>query len=457
MRTDEKTIEKAGKTAMSRRGVSVPTRELLKKGLLKGSIFHHGRGKADADADEMRNLGGGYDEYDPNYAPDEEPLSRQYDTTVSNYVLNTIPPKIRDKVWTQLQHSVGNGNGFITVRGAGDKASLKGIEDFEDGIIMRGGTFQKFFTVEEIVEEAGKYFSDVEVVQGSNKSPGITIRVSNAEKVEEAEGDYLGLESNAEEDARNSAPTLSQDEVRALKQKMNSLPREKSSVRFIWNGQALNPVTGEVVSKGTNVMYHPVFWDMPKVVADEIGKQLGVRVDYQGDTSSDQSNERQNPKDTEYDNRPIGQRTSESVNETRRVYTARDLADANLDKVRSEFIKTYLKINSNIDEYTLYNVTRASDDVVHKLTKNLQNIGNKYITSDGLDPKAVRSINQKLEQSINEAHVLSVELSEMMLRSGLQSKPETYQGIKDVSILSEQECLDLEEIRSRAGLNDRKG
>ena len=57
MRLNEKDIETAGKTAMTRRGVSVPTRELLKKGLLKGSIFHHGRGKADLDADEMKAIG----------------------------------------------------------------------------------------------------------------------------------------------------------------------------------------------------------------------------------------------------------------------------------------------------------------------------------------------------------------------------------------------------------------
>jgi len=251
-------FETSGKTAMPRKTVSVPTRMLVKKGLIKGRVFHHGRGKADADEEVMRELGDSYDEYDPNYAPDIEPLSRQYDVVISNYVLNTLPLSARDGVWKQLKAVVGNGIGYLTVRGIGDKSSLKGVEKLEDGIVMSRGTFQKFFSIEELSEEAGMYFNTVELVHGSNKSAGFTIAVSD-----------------------DGLTRLSQPEVRAIQKDIHSMPLEKSAVRFLKNGQALNIVTGDLASRGSNVMYHPVYWDMPRKIANYIGKLLKVRVDYQ--------------------------------------------------------------------------------------------------------------------------------------------------------------------------------
>ena len=34
--------------------------------------------------------------------------------------------------------------------------------------------------------------------------------------------------------------------------------------RILANGQAINICTGILSSKGSNIMYHPVYWDRPK-------------------------------------------------------------------------------------------------------------------------------------------------------------------------------------------------
>lgn len=47
-------------------------------------------------------------------------------------------------------------------------------------------------------------------------------------------------------------------------------------VRFLYKGQALNIVTGQLASKGSNVMYHPVYWSFDRATANELAKELGV-------------------------------------------------------------------------------------------------------------------------------------------------------------------------------------
>ena len=42
--------------------------------------------------------------------------------------------------------------------------------------------------------------------------------------------------------------------------------------RILTNGCAINIVTGFLSPKGTNIMYHPVYWDRPKeFVSEAIG------------------------------------------------------------------------------------------------------------------------------------------------------------------------------------------
>ncbi len=54
--------------------------------------------------------------------------------------------------------------------------------------------------------------------------------------------------------------------------------KETKPVRFLSSGQALNITTGELCSKGTNVMYHPVYWTFAKATVDKICGWLGVKA-----------------------------------------------------------------------------------------------------------------------------------------------------------------------------------
>lgn len=192
----------AGKTAITRSGLSVPTRYLLDKGLIKGKVFQQGRGKAEHDAEAMQAIASKYAEYDPNYAPKRAALRGKYDTVVSNFVLNTLPPTVRDGAWKDIQRTVGRGGtAYISVRSTGD-TSIRG-EKAEDGVITSKGTFQKAYSEEDIMGEASNYFGNVEVIKKTPHS--ITIAATdpiNPGKIaaqEALENQDLSMEDMCEE------------------------------------------------------------------------------------------------------------------------------------------------------------------------------------------------------------------------------------------------------------------
>ncbi len=169
----------AGRTAISRRAISRPTRALLASGRIpKGaSVFNHGRGKADADAAALATASAEYAEYDPNHAPNSDALERRYDIVVSNYVLNVLPPDIRKFAWEDIARTTG-GVAYITVRSTGDKAIYKG-KKYKDGYRMSTGTFQKPYTAVGLVREAKRYFKTVEVIDGTKAGISWTIAASD--------------------------------------------------------------------------------------------------------------------------------------------------------------------------------------------------------------------------------------------------------------------------------------
>jgi hypothetical protein len=172
--------EIAAKTAKARAGLSVPVRRLLTDGYIKpnSSIFHHGRGKANADSSALARLSQEYAEYDPNYAPDRSVFDKEYDIVISNYVLNVLPPTLRTSAWKDIKSATSSdGIAYITVRNSGD-ASIKG-ERHKDGVITSTGTFQKGYTREDLVKEAKNYFSNVEIIYGTDAGISWTIAASN--------------------------------------------------------------------------------------------------------------------------------------------------------------------------------------------------------------------------------------------------------------------------------------
>lgn len=173
----------AWRTAIKRQGLSVPTRELIRLGYLQPgtTTLNHGRGKAEADAARLKKLAGkgNYAEYDFHFAPDRMVLDNRYDTVVSNFVLNVLEPKHRHEAWKDIANSTG-GTAYITVRSTGDK-SIKG-EPYQDGVLVRRGkkaNFQKPYSSEDLVDEAGRYFNNVELVKTRSGGNSLTIAASD--------------------------------------------------------------------------------------------------------------------------------------------------------------------------------------------------------------------------------------------------------------------------------------
>jgi DNA phosphorothioation-associated putative methyltransferase len=106
VRERKDTMSKAHLTAISRKNMSVPTKYLLKKGLLGKKVLDFGCGKGE-DVRQLRAAGFEADGYDPYYAP-EVKLGRDYDTVICNYVFNVIAPEERHHAWNNLYtHALG--------------------------------------------------------------------------------------------------------------------------------------------------------------------------------------------------------------------------------------------------------------------------------------------------------------------------------------------------------------
>ena len=62
------------------------------------------------------------------------------------------------------------------------------------------------------------------------------------------------------------------------KKQLNSLPQSTDKTekpfRVLANGCAINICTGIECSKGSNIMYHPIYWDRPKIFITAVLKAL---------------------------------------------------------------------------------------------------------------------------------------------------------------------------------------
>jgi hypothetical protein len=98
------------RTAISRRTLSLPMRELLDHGHLKGRLLDYGCGRGN-DADTI-----GADKYDPHWAP-AEPVG-PYDTVTCLYVLNVLPRAAERREVVQRIRALlaPGGTGWIAVR-----------------------------------------------------------------------------------------------------------------------------------------------------------------------------------------------------------------------------------------------------------------------------------------------------------------------------------------------------
>ena len=148
-------------TALARRSLSVPMRELMNLGLLYGSVLDFGAGKG-FDVNFLSYLGldiVGYDKYNPEYK-DESLLDKKYDVVVANYVLNTIVSLEEHQQVIDKLRTLGD-NVFIALRN--DKKNIKStweyIEEY-DCYKTTKGSYQRYYDNESI----HKYFGEVEYI-----------------------------------------------------------------------------------------------------------------------------------------------------------------------------------------------------------------------------------------------------------------------------------------------------
>jgi len=159
----------SAKTSIFRSGPSAPVKVLLEKQLLSvGSALNYGKGKYDFDTNAIKDVTGMCVGYDYTYLR-VDVLGTSYNTLLSSYVVNTLPPQARAFVWCQMAEcTAAKGVAFVAART--DKDNIKGTES-EDGVITSIGTFQKGYSksgVDSLKEEALNYFEYVVEIKGKS-------------------------------------------------------------------------------------------------------------------------------------------------------------------------------------------------------------------------------------------------------------------------------------------------
>ena len=54
--------------------------------------------------------------------------------------------------------------------------------------------------------------------------------------------------------------------------------RKGTPCRFLMDGRAVKLETGELASKGSNVMYHPVYWNFTRDTAKKVAEWTKTKV-----------------------------------------------------------------------------------------------------------------------------------------------------------------------------------
>jgi hypothetical protein len=72
-----------------------------------------------------------------------------------------------------------------------------------------------------------------------------------------------------------SGPKLNEEQIQRFKSQMVECG---TPVRFLYRGQCLNIVTGDLQTKGINVIYQWHYWNFTTATAMEIAKALGTDI-----------------------------------------------------------------------------------------------------------------------------------------------------------------------------------
>ena len=140
-------------TQMYRKVVSAPTRFIAENAYLEGfTVLNFGSGRAFADTDVLHTVSAGCQAYDPfSPRPWEQIPPNVADVVVATYVLNVLPPVIREHVLQEILAKTKH-YALITVRT--DK--IRG-DEWADGVLTSKNTFQKYYTEQSFKEEFAAY------------------------------------------------------------------------------------------------------------------------------------------------------------------------------------------------------------------------------------------------------------------------------------------------------------
>ena len=131
------------KTAIKRNVMSKPLRLAIKAGIVTfdRSIHDYGCGRGD----DWKNL-----LYKGYFATghDTSGEKRAADVVMLTYVINTIEDQ--DERYKVLQDAYYLANKYLVVSVRGDRNTLKDAKPFGDGLVTKRGTFQKFYTNDEL-------------------------------------------------------------------------------------------------------------------------------------------------------------------------------------------------------------------------------------------------------------------------------------------------------------------
>ena len=164
-----------------------------------GDVLHLGAGREkNFDRQSLDELSGNRtSHYDPGVNPEDAErllMKQNYDTVLSPFVMNTLPPKVRKQAYIEMSHSMkADGMGLVTVRGKGDVKGKPGWEAHEDGFIVptKGKNadrrFQKGYTPDELKKELEVHFNDVEIIKTKGNA-SVTAKVGKPKRTEQTTG-----------------------------------------------------------------------------------------------------------------------------------------------------------------------------------------------------------------------------------------------------------------------------